>query len=189
MSIDSSTQFKQFKTAPRVVLSLGLFVYLSVLAIAASPPSPFRRFCDHIFKEPFNYWGLYNSYGVFAPDPAYYDQLFRAVVKFKDGSSKTWIFPYLRQWKDDDCQRQFKLAWEEWQYYFVWSKDNAVLLTDAAKYVAWLYRNPENPPVEVSIFRDFSDIVLPAIDAKPMPPLPKASERLLEYSVRAEDQK
>jgi hypothetical protein len=176
-----------FEQARRIVLAVALFVYFTVLVIAASPASPFHRACDRTFKGPLNYWGLYNSYGVFAPDPASYNQIFRAVVKFRDGKVKTWMFPYLMQWKDDDCQRQFKLAWEEWQYYFLWSKDNLVLVTDAAKYVAWLHRSPDNPPVAVTIFRDFSDIVPPVSETKPLPPLPQVSEEIMEYSVKPED--
>ncbi len=179
----------RFEEMRRIVVSLLLFVYLSVLVIAASPSSPFHELCDRIFKGPFNYLGLYNSYGVFAPDPAFYDQIFRAVIEFSDGSKKTWVFPYLTQWKNDDCQRQFKLAWEEWQYYFMWSKNNRVLVTDAAKYIAWLHRNPTNQPVQVTIYRDFTDIVPPAIDGQSLPPLPQVTDEVFSYSVHPEDLK
>lgn len=173
--------------ARRILVSILLAVYLSCIIVWGSPDSAFSREFAHSLLPLFNYFGLYASYGVYSPDPAKFDQIFRAEVRFKDGTTKEWIFPHLLEWKNNDLMKQFKLPWVEWQYYMKWGRGHPELIRDAARYVAWIHRNAENPPVEVLIYWDCSTIVLP-MDGDLSPPARKNVTELVDtYTVRPED--
>jgi hypothetical protein len=148
------------ETIRRVVISFFLAAYILTAIIAGAFPSPLTVAWGQCLKPVFAYWGLYHNYGMFAPDPIDYNQTFRAIVKFRDGSIKDWRFPSLPDFKNDDLTRQRKLPWVEWQCYFAFDPANIIIVKDAARYVAWLHRNPTNPPVEVEIVRDSSKITV-----------------------------
>ena len=169
----------------RVVLSVFVAAYLLAFLAVGSPYSPLTGAWCNILRPPFNYFGLFNNFGVFAPNPATYNQEFRAVIQFKDGTKKSWKFPSLLDWKSNDVMKQKKLPWVEWEYYFLWDPQNVVLLPDAAQYLAYQHRNPQNPPVKVNIYRDYNNIALP-VDDVPQPVVEK-TDLLLEYDVQEQD--
>lgn len=144
----------------RIALSVLVACYITGAIIAGSPTSSLTIAWANTIKPVFNFFGLYNNYGVFAPDPAKYNQEFHAVIKFHDGTTKTWKFPSLLDYKED-VMKQLKLPWVEWEYYFGWDAQNIVLLPDAARYITYIHRNASNQPVEVDIYRDYEDIALP----------------------------
>jgi len=171
----------------RILLSLIAALYIIVGIIAGAPYSPLVEAWTGFFKPVFNYFGLYNNFGVFAPDPAKYNQEFYAVIRFQDGTTNTWRFPSLLDYKNSDVMKQLKLPWVEWEYYFVWDPQNVVLLPDAAKYIAYVHRDSKNQPTQIEIFRDFQYIDLPGKKEKDAG-IAK-SELLLKYDVQIEDLK
>ena len=176
----------RFESIRQVVVSVVLAAYILAVVTVGAFPSPLTSAWSYWFKPALNYVGLYNSYGMFAPDPIKYNQEFRALIRYKDGSLSTWKFPSLPDWKNDDVTRQRKLPWVEWQCYFAFDPANDIIVEDAARYVAWLHRNPHNPPVQVEIVRDCCDIV---VESKEAAPAKVASGTILKYDVSEEDLK
>ncbi|MBX9772115.1 MAG: hypothetical protein K2X29_12130 [Candidatus Obscuribacterales bacterium] len=177
-----TTAHLSFDLIKRILLSVLVAVYIVASIIAGSPYSPLTGSWTKFFKPTFNYLGLFNNFGVFSPDPAKYNQEFRAVIKFQDGKTVTWKFPSLLDYKNDDVMKQLKLPWVEWEYYFVWDPQNVVLLPDAAKYIAYIHRNPSNQPVQVDIYREHQNISVPGVaDVAPV------CDLILKYPVEDED--
>ncbi|MBX9878110.1 MAG: hypothetical protein K2Y22_06580 [Candidatus Obscuribacterales bacterium] len=176
-----------FDLARRIALSCVAAMFIILGVTFGSPYSPLTLSWISLFRPLFSCVGLCNNFGVFAPDPAQYNQQFRAIVTFGDGTTTTWHFPSLVDYKNSDVMKQLKLPWVEWEYYLVWDQQNAVLLPDAAKYIAYIHRNPKNQPVQVEIFRDYQYISVPGkIDKRAGV---AKSDSVLKYAVQEEDLK
>lgn len=168
----------------RILVSILLLAYFVTALIAASPASALRTAALRFLKPPINYVGLYGEYDLFAPVPTNFNQTWTAVVEFEDGSKKTWAFPRSSNWKHDDLKRHFMFAWIEWQYYMI---EAPWLMNDAARYVAWLHRNPRNQPVAVVLYHDYT-IIRPEAADKPAPPVTAPTMKAkVFYKVRPED--
>lgn len=174
-------------TAKRIAISAVLGAYILSAVIAGAYPSPLTSAWGNYLKTALSYWGLYHSYSMFAPDPIRYNQTFRALITFKDGSKTIWKFPSLPDFKDDDLVRQRKLPWVEWECYFAFDPSDIIIVEDAARYVAWMHRNPSNQPLTVEILRDYQNIKVDARDKVTLEPV--VTESVLRYPVSEDDLK
>ena len=106
--------------------------------------------------RPYMAWsGLFQAWDMFAPEPLQMNLYLDAIVKFRDGTTRTWSFP--RMEKLPIAERYFKERYRKFaevvrldQYSMLWP--------DCARYIARLNYNPANPPVEVSLVRNWSPI-------------------------------
>ncbi len=176
------------KQARMTVMGIILIFYVAALIIEAAPPSAFTDAASRLINSRLNYLGIFENYGVYAPDPARYNQSLRAVIEFQDGSKKNWDFPDPSRMSCDDLTRQIKEKWVELEYYLCWDARNIHLLVpDAARYLAWLNRDRGNPPVKVTIYREKRPIVAPGLEEKDECARGIENQVLVTYLVRAED--
>jgi hypothetical protein len=121
---------------------------------------------------PYMAWsGLTQEWALFAPEPMDINAYLDAQITYRDGRQKVWKFPMPQ---DFGYYRRYFMDRER-----KWSSDNlradrdAFLWPDAARYVARLNNEPNNPPVTVSLVRHWSFIA---------PPLSGKSEPWSQYT-------
>jgi len=102
--------------------------------------------------------GLTQGWALFAPEPAAMNAYIVAQITYRDGQKKFWKFPMPQ---DYGYYRRYFMARR-----LRWSMDNlqqenAALWPDAARYVARVNNDPNNPPVSVALIRHWSFIPPP----------------------------
>lgn len=119
--------------------------------------------------RPYMLWSeLFQAWDMFAPNPLGLNSYLDAVVKFRDGKSSTWSFPRMENLPI--AERYSKERYRKFAEYVRLDKDS-LLWPDCARYIARLNNNPTNPPVEVSLVRNWSDIPPEAPDGSYHPGL------------------
>jgi hypothetical protein len=121
---------------------------------------------------PYMVWsGLSQEWALFAPEPLGINAYLDAQITYRDGQKKVWKFPipqdfgyYRRYFMDRDLK---------WSSDNLRADSNAFLWPDAARYVARLNNQPNNPPVTVALVRHWSFIA---------PPLSGKSEPWNQYT-------
>lgn len=176
------------------VLSVILALLCLALLIVYSPPSPFTESFIRLVKPALGYVGLCYAFRPFTPDPRPYDDTFSAVVGLSDGRSRTWVFPNMLDLKPGEISGHLKCLRASWHlhlwdcYCYRMSKDSE-LWKDAARYAARLYRNPDNPPILVSLYSEHRPISLPGTNGKEIESIGMTKTNFYKYSVQAEDLK
>ena len=132
------------------------------------PGSRFRTLMTRPL-EPYVIWtGLWHSWDMFAPDPLSLNFNVFAEVGFRDGSLKVWELPRMEKfglWEKFQKERHRK--WRERvrldAYQVIWA--------DTCRWIARQHNNPSNPPVSVSLTRQWSPIPkpIPGQDYQPIP--------------------
>jgi hypothetical protein len=99
--------------------------------------------------------GLWQSWIMFAPNPAMHNAYVEAEVTFRDGSRTTWTFP--RMDKLGYFERLRKERYRKWaneRVVYMFSRPDPVLAEAAAKFVVrQLGTRPDNPPETVELVR------------------------------------
>ena len=99
--------------------------------------------------------GLWQSWIMFAPNPAMHNAYVEAEVTFRDGSRTTWTFP--RMEKLGYFQRLRKERYRKWaneRVVYMFSRPDPVLAEAAAKYVVrQVGAGSDNPPEKVELVR------------------------------------
>jgi hypothetical protein len=99
--------------------------------------------------------GLWQSWIMFAPNPAMHNAYVEAEVTFRDGSRTTWPFP--RMEKLGYFERLRKERYRKWaneRIIFMFSRPDPVLAEAAAKYVVrQVGGRADNPPEKVELVR------------------------------------
>lgn len=128
------------------------------------PPSACRDVLVAAVKPVFNFFGLYQYFWMYAPNPpkVYTIRIYADLV-FKDGTRRTWELPRLLDYKGNFYLHQSKHRYYQWKYYLFNPKDNPEILKDAALYAARMNFDPKNPPVLVVLYKDTVETVLPYI--------------------------
>lgn len=103
--------------------------------------------------------GLTQGWRLFAPDPQSMNSYVTAQITYRDSQKKTWQFPMPQDY--GYYRRYFMDRQVGWSYESLGKNSNAVLWPDAARYVARLNNQPNNPPVTVVLVRHWSTITLP----------------------------
>lgn len=102
--------------------------------------------------------GLWQSWGLFAPDPLAVNLHVEADVSFRDGSTRRWTPP--RMVELDLLTRYQKERWRRWSENMRDDR-HQVAWPDAARFVARLHADSANPPVSIVLSRRWS--VVPPI--------------------------
>ena len=135
-----------------------LLWHFSGIVLWDCPACPLRDQLIKPFIGYLNFFGLWQGWSVFEK-PRLYNGYLTAVVQFQDGSRRTWEFP--RMEKLGLVEKMFKERYRRWANDCVSDVNDSYLWPDAARYIARLYRRPENPPVSVSIIRHWAWILPP----------------------------
>ena len=171
--------------AKRSVIHLFIASHLVAIAFWCVPlDSPLIPLCRDLVRPYFLWAGLFQSWDMFAPIPKGANTDIEAMLRYGDGSQKTWIFPRVEQ-----MSLKEKLFKERYRKF----ADNLQrdeldeLLPDAARRIARLNSSPGHPVRTVILVRRISFIV-PRGNGVYVPE-PWDSHILLGYGVRPEDLK
>jgi hypothetical protein len=155
----------QASPAKRVFLSVFILFHLFVIVIWSSPLywRPFAKIKRVI--APYMTWsGLAQGWALFAPDPESMNAYLVAEITYRDGQKKNWNFPmpqYFGYYRRYFMERQRKWSSEKLRL-----DSNSALWPDAARYVARMNNDPDNPPVIVTLTRHWS-YVPPPMSGRP----------------------
>lgn len=174
-------------TAGKVLISLFIVVHVSAICLWLCPSSRIRDLLLAPLRPYVTFLGLWQSWGVFAPDPKNWNPYMTALIIFADGSQKMWEFP--RMDKLNLIDKMFKERYRKWANDCVNNEQVAIVWPDTARYIARLHSNPVNPPVSVSIIRHWTWISPPNECPKRRVPEGGGSKTLFTYDLAPEDLK
>jgi hypothetical protein len=144
----------------RVLVSVFLLFHLSVILVWSFPISlrPLVKIKHAI--APYMIWsGLTQGWSLFAPDPQYINVYLEAEITYQDGQKKIWKFPMPQDF--GYYRRYFMERERKWSSDNLRMDSNAFLWPDAARYVARVNNDPQNPPATVALVRHWSFIAPP----------------------------
>jgi hypothetical protein len=132
-----------------------------------------------------NFFGFWQGWSVFEK-PRTYNAYLTAVITRQDGSQATWEFP--RMEKLSIIDKMFKERYRRWTNDCVSDPNMSYLWPDAVRYIARLYRCPDNQPVSVSIVRHWIWIDSPAVGLdKPLRTADDGQQILCTCAISAKD--
>lgn len=179
---DPKNAMPQASPIKRAFLSVFLLFHLFVILVWSLPFSSRATRRINRVIAPYMIWsGLTQGWALFAPNPGSVNAYLVARITYQDGRNKTWNFPmpqYYGYYRRYFMERQRK-----------WSSDNlrmdynAILWPDAARYVARLNNDPNDPPVTVALVRHWS-LVPPPNSGQPES---WSEQTFFTYTVQPED--
>lgn len=168
---------------PIILVALGW--HFAGVILWLCPPCALRTELIAPFVSYLNFFGLWQGWSVFE-QPRQYNGYLTAVVTFRDGSQKVWEFP--RMEKLGLIEKMFKERYRRWTNDCVSDESKQYLWPDAARYIARLNRDGQNPPAFVTIVRHW--MWIPAPDkglGVPMPVQDDGQSVLYTGMISAED--
>jgi hypothetical protein len=143
---------------------ISAFIIFNIVAIASGSSLPLAQQNPvQRFFSPYLVWTrLLQSWQLFVPSPRTYLINYRAEIKFKDGSVKTWKRPYPPNW--DFFPRHLSYNFQKWDLaanYLEKPRLAPLLWTDLAHYLVREYADDNNPPETISFFRSRVDLPPP----------------------------
>jgi hypothetical protein len=156
----------------RLAISAFLLFHLIAIASWALPLNSLLNDQVRSVVRPYMLWsGLFQAWGMFAPDPMNQNIYVDAEVTFRDGSTRLLPFPRMQELGYVD--RYFKERYRKFVTEYLRLDSHSALWPDAARFVARANRNPSNPPVSVRLIRSWTDIPAPSgrdWEYRPYPP-------------------
>lgn len=143
----------------RVVLNVFILWHVCGIGLWLSPDSRFRDWLLTPFRPYISFFGFWQRWSVFAPDPKKWSTYLTAVITFRDGAIRNWEFP--RMEKLNPLEQMFKERYRKWAIDCVNDPAVSFIWPDTARYIARLYNNDRNPPVSVSLVRHWEMIPRP----------------------------
>jgi len=141
------------------VISAFIVYHLLALTIWLWPPSLLRTALLPPFYNYIAFFGLWQRWNVFAPDPKNWNQYLTATIVFADHSKKVWEFPRMERF--DVLSRMQKERYRKWSHEGVNDFSQSRIWPDTARYIARLNYSAQNPPVMISLTRHWSWIPAP----------------------------
>lgn len=151
-------------TAREALISVFILFNVLALAVVLFPECPVRTTVLPIFQPYLLGTGLFQSKGVFVPNPKRYNVTLHALIVYSNGTAVKWQSTDLR--KFDPFTRFKKGRFRRWDDIISNSPPSSRWLHDTAIFIARSVPYDEkNPPVEVELIRHRTEIPLP--DAPP----------------------
>lgn len=138
---------------------ISAFIILNVVAIVVwSQPYSYRpRFLVRDITAGYMYFfGVWQEWNMFAPEPRSVWIRMDATVTLRDGTTRTWTFPQMDRmtlW-----ERLRKERYRKWAHDGVRLDASSYLWEPTARYIARQFSDPGNPPVAVQLHRHWADI-------------------------------
>ncbi|HEY8743624.1 MAG TPA: hypothetical protein VIU62_11010 [Chloroflexota bacterium] len=135
-------------------LAISGFVVFHILAtlLWLLPNSAVRQQVQALPQKYISYVGLWQAWDLFAPNPASINLYLSAVVTYRDGSQREWVWPRMEQLDlltryREERYRKFVEYGNLDAYSGLWPS-MAMFAVEQIK-----YRDPVNPPVRVQLWR------------------------------------
>ncbi len=163
MTLDGTSRQNAWTKVREPLLSALVGLNLLAIAVVLFPPGLIRSSLLPGFLPYLYATGLFQSTGVFVPNPKKYNVTLWARILFADGTLKEWhmvdftkLSPFdrflqgrFRRWDDNICNSNPDSPW----------------LHDAARYIARQGDSPNNHPVAIELIRHRCNIPAPGSDS------------------------
>ncbi len=134
---------------------INAFIIFNIIAIpfSSSKPVAQQNMAQRFFLPYLRWTRLLQSWPLFVPSPRKYTAKYRAEIKFKDGSVKTWQRPYSPNW--DFFERHLSYSFQKWDLASNYLESRGPLWGDLAHYLQEQYStgDPANPPEVITFIR------------------------------------
>ncbi len=149
-----------FGTTKHLLISAFIVFHLISIICWAVPLNTVLFTAVRNKVAPYMFWsGLYQSWGLFAPNPTSDNSRLEAEITFTNGQKQLFKFPLPQNF--GYMQRYAKERHRKWANDALRMDSYAALWPDAARYIARLNKDLGNPPVTVKLIRNWSDIPAP----------------------------
>lgn len=146
-------------TERRGAASTFILIYLIAVGLWLCPPVLWRDKLVSLYEPAMLWLGLWQNFGMFAPDPRKINLHIEGKITYADGSSINYAFP--RMDKLDLGTRIIKERYRKYTNDFLnWDKDK-VLWPDAARFIAKQHFDERKCPMTVELVRYWAEIPPP----------------------------
>lgn len=143
----------------KAVISVFIVFHLSAFFVWSMPEAnQLTRAFSSLIRGYMMRTGLWHGWAMFAPNPTSVNAYIDAKVHLRNGETLLWTAPRIELAEPAD--RNGMERWNQWRF-ALRLDHNAVIREDAARYVARLHRDPNNPPVRIELWRHWSLIAAP----------------------------
>ncbi len=175
------TGSSELSTAKRIAISVFVCFHVIVIACWSIPLNTLIFKAVNDKTAPYTVWaGLFQTWGLFAPDPLNINLRINAEITYRDGRTTIWQFPLPQDF--GYIRRSFESRMEATSH-AVRDDKNSVLWPDAARYVARLNNHADNPPITVKLVSNWSPLSPPGSNQ----PQPWNQHLFFTYSVTPGD--
>lgn len=137
----------------RLLLSALILFHGLAIFLWLAPASPASAGVRAVTRSYMTWSGLWQSWGMFAPEPSRLNVYLSAQITYRDGTQRTWSFPRMNQL--DLFSRYYKERYRKFEEYAHLDTFDG-LWPDMA---VWIARtndpDPDNPPVRVALTRNW----------------------------------
>ncbi|HLZ71117.1 MAG TPA: hypothetical protein VKV26_14540 [Dehalococcoidia bacterium] len=159
LGIDEPRQASHYGAPRRAALSVLILLHIAAVLVWLLPASQARSAVQGVSDRYINFAGIWQSWGMFAPEPANLNLYIHAQIRYSDGSKRDWSFPRMDQL---DFVTRYRLErfrkYEEYAHLDAY----AAIWPDLARWVARQnVGNPANPPVLVTLIRSWWEVPPP----------------------------
>ena len=150
----------QYGVRRRLLLSLYIAFHIAATLLWVLPRTELRQRLDRLTDAYINHVGLYQNWGMFAPEPSRLNFYLSAVVTYQDGSQREWTWPRM-----DELDMLTRYQRERFRKYAEYVRQDAYayLWPSLARFVARVGDDtPGNPPVRVQLWRHWWFVPPPA---------------------------
>ncbi|HEY9787965.1 MAG TPA: hypothetical protein V6D17_21430 [Candidatus Obscuribacterales bacterium] len=176
---------EQARAKKKLIPGLLITTYIFILGLMLLPSWPARDALIKPFQPFWGAFGLWQAWNLFSPEIRTENLHIVATITFKDGSIIVWEFP--RQERRTGIDQMRAERFRKWVNDRVRKNTYGIVLPDAARFIARLHRNKENPPAGITIMIHSAPIPPPGV--APQAPLPTHYQHktIYTYKVEAED--
>lgn len=179
---DSSSLWSRIR---KPLISIFLIFHCSAVAIWLIPASTPQKLVKKIVAPYMYYFGLWQYWCVFAPEPKTYNVFITALIRYKDGTESIWEVP--RAEKMGYIERGFKERYRKWANESIYDPKYKRSWPDAARWIARNHSKPGKVPESVSLIRHWAYIPSPEEGLGKPSPEPNEQFTFYEYRVKPED--
>ncbi|HXS96060.1 MAG TPA: hypothetical protein VN736_15750 [Candidatus Limnocylindrales bacterium] len=150
----------------RIVISAFIAFNLFAITCWCVPlDTPLVVACRNMVRPYMLYFGLFQKWDMFAPDPTKLNSYIDAVVTYRDGQTSKWGFPRMEELGIVD--KYFEERYRKYMNDNLRLDTNSGLWPDAARYIARANNRAGDPPVLVTLVRHWSIVPPPGPDGEP----------------------
>jgi len=170
----------------QIIISVFIVFYWFVVIVCVLADCPLKGFLHPYTRIPELLLGVEQSWRMFCPNPRTYSMHTYAIVTFKDGATAYYEFPRLEKMSQWDAllRERLRKHYDDIMPWFEFRMFRPFI----AQYIASGLSDASNPPVQVSLYYNRTNI--PSMPyPTPRFPTPRDHERenFYIYKVRGED--
>ena len=137
----------------RALLTAFIAFHIVAVLLWLTPATTLNKAFLHLTRNYISWAGLWQNWGMFAPEPSRLNIYISAVITHRDGTEESWEFPRMN--KLDLFSRYYKERYRKFEEYAHLDSFDG-LWPDIALWIARQHdQDPSNPPVRVTLTRNW----------------------------------